>query len=39
LAAVSPKAQGLTGDYLAHSKVKKPRADEEDAALASRLWG
>jgi NAD(P)-dependent dehydrogenase (short-subunit alcohol dehydrogenase family) len=37
-AAVSPKAVPLAGNYLADSNVKKPRADAEDAALATRLW-
>ena len=37
-AAVSPKAVPLAGHYLADANVKKPRADAEDAALATRLW-
>ena len=37
-AAVSPKAVPLAGNYLADSNVMKPRADAEDAALATRLW-
>jgi WW domain-containing oxidoreductase len=37
-AAVSPKAMPLDGSYLADSNVKKPRADAEDAALATQLW-
>jgi WW domain-containing oxidoreductase len=37
-AAVSPKAVPLAGNYLADSNVQKPRADAEDAALATRLW-
>lgn len=37
-AAVNPKAVPLAGNYLANSNVSKPRADSEDAALASRLW-
>jgi len=37
-AAVSPKAVHLAGNYLADSNVKKPRADAQDAALATRLW-
>jgi NAD(P)-dependent dehydrogenase (short-subunit alcohol dehydrogenase family) len=37
-AAVSPKAVSLAGSYLADSNVMKPRADAEDAALATRLW-
>ena len=37
-AAVSPKAVPLAGNYLADSNVKKPRADAEDAALATQLW-
>jgi NAD(P)-dependent dehydrogenase (short-subunit alcohol dehydrogenase family) len=37
-AAVSPKAVPLAGNYLADSNVLKPRADAEDAALATRLW-
>jgi NAD(P)-dependent dehydrogenase (short-subunit alcohol dehydrogenase family) len=37
-AAVSPKAVPLAGNYLADSNVKKPRADAEDAAVATRLW-
>jgi hypothetical protein len=28
----------LAGNYLADSNVEKPRADAEDAALATRLW-
>ena len=35
---MSPKAVPLSGNYLADSNVKKPRADAEDAALAARLW-
>jgi len=34
-AAVSPKALPLASNYLADSNVKKPRADAEDAALAT----
>jgi len=30
--------RSLAGNYLADSNVKKPRADAEDAALATRLW-
>jgi WW domain-containing oxidoreductase len=37
-AAVNPKAVPLAGSYLADSNAKAPRADAEDAALASRLW-
>lgn len=37
-AAVNPKALPLAGSYLADCNVKKPRADAEDTALASRLW-
>jgi WW domain-containing oxidoreductase len=37
-AAVSPKAVPLAGHYLADANAKKPRADAEDAALATRLW-
>jgi WW domain-containing oxidoreductase len=37
-AAVGPKAVPLAGNYLADSNAKKPRADAEDAALATRLW-
>jgi NAD(P)-dependent dehydrogenase (short-subunit alcohol dehydrogenase family) len=37
-AAVSPKAVPLAGNYLSDSNVEKPRADAEDAALATRLW-
>ena len=37
-AAVNAKALPLAGGYLADSNVKKPRADAENAALASRLW-
>jgi NAD(P)-dependent dehydrogenase (short-subunit alcohol dehydrogenase family) len=37
-AAVSPRALPLAGKYLANSNVKPPRADAEDAALATRLW-
>jgi NAD(P)-dependent dehydrogenase (short-subunit alcohol dehydrogenase family) len=37
-AAVSPKALPLAGNYLADSNVLRPRADAEDAALATRLW-
>jgi hypothetical protein len=28
----------LAGNYLADSNVTQPRADAEDAALATRLW-
>jgi NAD(P)-dependent dehydrogenase (short-subunit alcohol dehydrogenase family) len=37
-AAVNAKALPLAGSYLANSNVKRPRADAEDAALATRLW-
>jgi NAD(P)-dependent dehydrogenase (short-subunit alcohol dehydrogenase family) len=37
-AAVSPKALPLAGKYLADCNEKKPRADGDDAALATRLW-
>lgn len=37
-AAVSPKALPLADSYLSNSNVTKPRADAEDAALATRLW-
>ncbi len=37
-AAVSPGAAGLSGQYLSHSNVAKPRADANDPALAKRLW-
>jgi hypothetical protein len=37
-AAVNAKALPLAGSYLSDSNVKKPRADAEDAALATRLW-
>ena len=35
---MSPKALPLAANYLADSNVKKPRADAEDPALATRLW-
>ncbi len=37
-AAVNAKALPLAGSYLSDSNVEKPRADAEDAALATRLW-
>lgn len=37
-AAVNAKALPLAGNYLADSNAKKPRADAENAMLASRLW-
>jgi hypothetical protein len=37
-AAVPQKALPLAGSYLADCNAKQPRADAEDAALASRLW-
>lgn len=37
-AAVNAKALALAGSYLCDSNVEKPRADAEDAALATRLW-
>jgi NAD(P)-dependent dehydrogenase (short-subunit alcohol dehydrogenase family) len=37
-AAVNAKAVPLAGRYLSDSNVEKPRADAEDAALATRLW-
>lgn len=37
-AAVNPKALPLAGSYLADSNAKTPRAEGEDAALATRLW-
>lgn len=37
-AAVSLRAVPLARNYLTDSNVKKPRADVEDAALATRLW-
>lgn len=37
-AAVHAKALPLAGRYLSDSNVEKPRADADDAALATRLW-
>ena len=37
-AAVNAKALPFAGSYLSDSNVEKPRADAEDAALATRLW-
>ena len=37
-AAVNPGAAAISGQYLADSNVAKPRADAEDAALATKLW-
>ncbi len=37
-AAVSAKALPLAGSYLSDSNVETPRADAENAALATRLW-
>jgi NAD(P)-dependent dehydrogenase (short-subunit alcohol dehydrogenase family) len=37
-AAVHPDAASLSGAYLSHCNVAKPRTIAEDAALAERLW-
>lgn len=37
-AAVNAKALPLAGGYLSDSNAERPRADAEDAALATRLW-
>lgn len=36
--AVSPKAQGVSGEYFSHCQILKPRADARDDGLADRLW-
>jgi WW domain-containing oxidoreductase len=36
--AANPAAAKISGEYFADSNVRKPRADAEDAALATRLW-
>lgn len=36
--AVSPKADGVSGEYFSHCQVIEPRADARDEGLADRLW-
>jgi WW domain-containing oxidoreductase len=37
-AAVSPKAEGISGKYLADCNVTEPRRDANDRVLATKLW-
>ena len=36
--AVSPKVEGVSGEYFADCNVATPRADANDAELAKKLW-
>lgn len=37
-ALTHPLMRGVTGEYLSHCNIAKPRSDANDAALAERLW-
>jgi len=36
--AVSPKSEGVSGEYFFHCQIIKPRPDARDEGLADRLW-
>jgi WW domain-containing oxidoreductase len=36
--AVSPKAEGVTGEYFSHCQIVEPHANARDEGLADRLW-